>query len=479
MRRNLKYIPFALTAISAPCQITLAKQVNITNKEEEKPNVVLILADDVCFNDLELYGSKNTSTPNLNKLASEGITFNNCFQQAPMSSPTRHALYTGLYPVRSGAIPNHTMVYDDVKSFVQHFGEVGYRTALYGKEHIAPRSVFSYEYLGDYSKGEMDFSLIEDCIISQSNKPLFLVVASHEAHGPYDCGNPEKWDTKDIVLPPYHVDTPALRLAYRKYLAEVEVLDYQIGKINEIIKKSGKEENTIYIFLSEQGNSFPFAKWTCYSQGLHSGMVIKYPKIINSGTSSDALVEYVDVIPTLLDIAEIKYKSKDFDGKSFAKILNGKQAEHKKYTYGLLSSTGVNSGPQFYGTRSIADKKYRFILNLNSEVEYFNPATSGAIWSQAKESANNGDDFAKSYVSRYTKRPMYELYDTENDPFEMNNLAYDSKYSKVVNKMKSELKKWMKNQGDKGIKTEEYAVQRLQGFAVKKYESRFGSKNKK
>ena len=453
---------------------SVAAQAAGANDGAARPNVVLILADDVCYNDLELYGSKNTATPNLNRLASQGITFNHCYQQAPISSPTRHALYTGLYPVHSGAIPNHTFVYDDVKSFVQYFGASGYRTALYGKEHIAPKKVFAYDYLGDYQKGEMKFDVIEEMIAQESDKPLFLVVASHEAHGPYNCGNPEKWDPAAIDLPLYHVDTPALREQYCKYLAEIEVLDDQVGRISAMIERSGKADNTIFLFLSEQGNSFPFAKWTCYGQGLHSGMVVRYPGVIEAGSTTDALVEYIDVLPTLLDMTNVEHDIEALDGRSFADVLTGEAAEHKERVYGLLSSTGVNAGPQYYGVRTVANKQYRFILNLNNEVEYFNPAMSGASWKETLAKANGGDEFAQQYVQRYTQRPVYELYDVVNDPYEMHNLAYDEKYSGIVAEMKSRLEAWMSSQGDKGAATEAYAATRLQGFAVKKFEKRFG-----
>ena len=469
--KNVKYIPFALSFV-AGTSCTFSSD-NIS------PNVVLILADDVCYNDLELYGSTNTSTPNINKLASEGMTFNNCFQQAPISSPTRHALYTGLYPMRSGAIPNHTFVYDDVKSFVQYFGNAGYRTALYGKEHVAPQSVFAYDYLGNYEKGEMRFDVIEEYLNAESEKPFFMVVASHEAHGPYNCGNPAKWNPAEIDLPPYHVDVPALRTNYCKYLAEIEVLDQQVGKINELIDKSGKADNTIFIFLSEQGNSFPFAKWTCYSQGLHSGMVVRYPKMVQAGSKSDALVEYIDVLPTLLDVANVKHNKKDLDGESFAQVLSGEKSEHKAQVFGLLSSTGVNTGPQFYGVRTVANKQYRFIKNLNHEVKYFNPAMGGDFWKETTNKAQAGEAFAKDYVKRYTRRSEYELYDVVNDPYEMHNLAYDPQYTDVVEEMKKQLSNWMEKQGDEGASTEEYAATRLQHFAVKKYEKRFGSINKK
>lgn len=114
---------------------------------QEKPNILLIIADDCTFSDLEIYGGQ-ARTPNLKKIVSEGMLFSRCYQAAPMCSPTRHCLYTGLYPVKSGAYPNHTKAYPWVKSIAHYLQACGYSTDLSGKSHIAPKSVFPFQYSG-------------------------------------------------------------------------------------------------------------------------------------------------------------------------------------------------------------------------------------------------------------------------------------------------------------------------------------------
>ncbi len=450
--------------------------VNVTIQAKSRPNVVIFLADDTCYDDLEIYGSQNTSTPHLKALASEGMQFSNCYQAVALSSPTRHSLYTGIYPVRSGAYPNHTFVNDDVQSFVQYFGDAGYLTALYGKQHVAPVSIFSYDYLGDYQNGNMDFGAIEEYIAKSGEQPLFMVVASHEAHGPYDCGNPEKWALEDIVLPEYFIDTPATRRQYRQYLAEVEVLDSEVGRVRDILERQGKSENTIFIFLSEQGNSFAFSKWTCYSQGLRSGMVVSYPGHVEKGSHSQALVEYIDVLPTVLDICKVKYKKSDLDGRSFKDVLWQKRDEHKDLVYGLLCSTGVIAGPQYYGIRTVSNKDYRYIRNLMPDVEYFNAVTQSSYWREWQAEADSGNLFAAHQIERYTKRPAEELYDIKSDPYELRNLADNAEYSSVLEYMREALAAWMLDQGDQGVETEKAGVDRLMDYAVKGYRKRFGNK---
>jgi len=449
-KTNLSLIGLSLLAIEGVAQI---KPVH--------PNFVIIIGDDCSYSDLNLYGGQNTKTPNINALAKEGMMFNYCFQAAAMSSPTRHCLYTGVYPVRNGAYPNHTFCYDSINSFVQYFRPAGYRTALYGKQHVAPQSVFCYDYLGEYSDGKMDFNKIENYITSDKSSPFFLVVASHESHSPWTVGDPSQWEPDKIVLPPHLVDTEKTRMQFVKYLAEVEVLDSQVGNVVKILKETGMYDNTVVMFLSEQGNSFPFAKWTCYNQGLHSAMIVTYPPEIKPNTTSDALVEYVDVLPTFLDIAGIKVKQEQLDGKSFYPVLQQKTDEHKTYTFGIQTTRGIIAGSEYYGIRSAATKQYRYIRNLTPDAEFDNVETGAKnlVWQSWKIAAQN-KPFAARRVHDYQHRPAEELYDIVNDPYEFKNLADNPKYAAIKKELSNALDQWMLQQGDKGQETEMKALER-------------------
>ena len=430
-------------------------------RQDVRPNIVIVIGDDCSYSDLGCYGSPVSITPRIDSFAKEGMLFTRCSQTAPMSSPTRHTLYTGLYPIRSGAYPNHTFVYDDVKSFVQYFGEAGYRTALYGKQHVWPQSVFSYDYLGEYKSAQgMDFEVLDRFMKEMADKPFFLVVASHESHSPWNCGDPSQWSPETVELPPFFVDTPETRQQYVNYLAEVNVLDSQLGAVNDLVKKNGLEENTLIIFLSEQGNSFTHAKWTCYNQGLHSGMIVKYPPMVKAGSRSDALVEYVDVLPTLMDIAGVKYSQEDLDGRSFVKVLKGRTDEHKKYTYGLQTSRGIHGGPEYYGIRSISDGRYRYVWNFTPEARFKCANLNSDWWRSWVEKAKT-DEFARKQVDAYVSRPAEELYDIVSDPYEQENRIDDPALQEIRKELRAQLLQWMKSQGDKGQETEMNALDRM------------------
>jgi uncharacterized sulfatase len=288
-----------------------------------------------------------------------------------------------------------------------------------------------------------------------------MVVASHESHGPFTVGDPTQWDPAKIVLPPHLVDTKETHEEFVKYLAEIEVLDEEVGILMKTLKETGVYDNTVLMFLSEQGNSFPFAKWTCYNQGLHSGMIVRYPQKVKAGSVSNALVEYVDVVPTFLDIAGIKAEKGRLDGKSFFPVLQQKTDEHKTYVFGLQTTRGIIGGSEYFGIRSAATKQYRYIRNLTPEATFKNVATGkkDPTWKSWLQKAQT-DKFAAQRVHDYQTRPAEELYDLKNDPYEFKNLIDNPDYAAIKKELSAAMDKWMLQQGDKGQETEMKADER-------------------
>jgi len=318
-------------------------------------NLLLIIADDCTYRDMEVYGGQ-ARTPNLNTLAEEGMTFSRCFQAAPMCSPTRHCLYTGLYPVKSGAYPNHTMAYDWVKSIAHYLQDAGYRTHLSGKTHIQPKTVFPFEYSARQNNPDMAAvrTFLGEC--SKSNTPFLLIAASNEPHTPWNKGDPSKYPPASLKLPPVLADTAATRRGFSKYLAEITYFDDQVGQLLALLDESGQRDNTLVVVLSEQGNSLPFAKWTCYDAGLQSGCIVRWPGRVQPASRSEAMIEYVDVVPTFLDAAGLP-KPAILDGRSFMPVLTGATNAHKSQVFGLQTT---RCGTVDTATSSTSPRKPRF-----------------------------------------------------------------------------------------------------------------------
>ena len=434
-----------------------------TGTTPKKTNIVLVIADDCRFLDLGCYGSPDAITPNIDRLAAEGVRFTRFFQATAMSSATRHCLLTGLYPVRSGAYPNHTRLNDGVGTLPQYLKQAGYRVALEGKRHIAPIEAFPFEYLSNEQQRTVYPELIEPFLadVARSGEPFFLYVGSTEPHDPWNKGDQSLWNPDDLTLPCNLVDTPATRKQFRNYLAEINELDNQVGAVDALLHKYGLDENTIFIFTSEQGYSFPFGKWTCYDEGLHTGFVIRWPGTVKPGRVTDAMCEYVDVTPTLVDIAGGKIPE-GLDGRSFLPVIKGETDSFKNEVYGIQTSRGIFFGPEYYAIRSIRNERYAYIMNLTPEATFKCMSTNPkkGWWMSWKEKAAT-DEFARRQVERYQKRPAEELYDIVNDPFQTRNLADDPQYAGEKARMRAKLLQWMESQGDKGQQTEMEALEHM------------------
>ena len=434
-----------------------------TGTTPKKPHIVLVIADDCRVLDLGCYGSPDAITPNIDRLAAEGVRFTRFFQATAMSSATRHCLLTGLYPVRSGAYPNHTRLNDGVGTLPQYLKQAGYRVALEGKRHIAPIEAFPFEYLSNEQQRTVYPELIEPFLadVARSGEPFFLYVGSTEPHDPWNKGDQSLWNPDDLTLPCNLVDTPATRKQFRNYLAEINELDNQVGAVDALLHKYGLDENTIFIFTSEQGYSFPFGKWTCYDEGLHTGFVIHWPGTVKPGRVTDAMCEYVDVTPTLVDIAGGKIPE-GLDGRSFLPVIKGETDSFKNEVYGIQTSRGIFFGPEYYAIRSIRNERYAYIMNLTPEATFKCMSTNPkkGWWMSWKEKAAT-DEFARRQVERYQKRPAEELYDIVNDPFQTRNLADAPQYAGEKARMRAKLLQWMESQGDKGQQTEMEALEHM------------------
>ena len=440
---------------------------------DSPPNMVFILADDCTYLDMEVYGGQ-AKTPHLNQLATEGLKFSRCFQTAPMCSPTRHNLYTGIYPVKSGAWPNHTQVYPGTKSIAHYLSEAGYRVALSGKTHIGPKDSFPFDYSDEFRSADPDnpngYPSIESLLKTshETDTPFCLFACSNEPHTPYRRGDSSQYPANELRLPPSFVDTPETRIQYGKYLAEITFFDRQCGRLLDLLDQYQLRSNTLVMVASEQGSGFPFAKWTCYELGLTSGLIARWPGRISPRTETDALVEYVDVTPTLLAAAGLDTPPA-MDGISFLPLLLGRTTEHKQYTFGIHTTRGIINGSPSYGIRSCGTKTFRYIRNLTPEIPFRNVVTrqggdQADFWDSWQAQAKAGNPRAKNLVHRYQYRPPEELFDVVNDPYCLENLIDRPQYTATAKSLSEQLNQWMKAQGDQGQETERLARTRSRGY---------------
>ncbi len=440
-------IPF----VSA-CSLFSLSSTSLTAKEtNQKPvNFLLIVADDCSYYDIGCFGAENNKTPNIDKLADEGLKFNRAYNSASMSTPTRHSLYTGIFPMKHGGYANHSAVKSDIKSMPHYLSKLGYRVGLAGKWHIRPVENFPFEKVPGFKENcvSKDPSHtnegINEFMSRDKSESFCLVLASINPHMPSTGGDPSIYDRSKLILPPYFIDTKETRESYARYLAEVTLLDDEVGDAVRILKAHNLYDNTVIIFVSEQGSQFAGGKWTNWGAGVKSAMIAKWTGVVETGSETNAIVQYEDILPTFIDIARGK-KSKEIDGKSFLKVLNGKKDVHRKYAYHVHNN--VPEGPP-YPIKSISDGKYRLIWNLTPDKKYVEKHIEKANWYLSWKKENTAE--AKFVFNRYKTRPELEFYDIENDPIEFKNLIEDPKYKNTISRLKKELVSWMKSQGDLG-----------------------------
>ncbi|WP_286765680.1 MULTISPECIES: sulfatase family protein [Rhodopirellula] len=454
----------------------------LAHAETKSPNFLIVMADDCTYNDLPMYGGENAKTPNLERLAKEGMTFDRAFLAEAICQPCRAELYSGLYPMRNGCNWNHSASRGDIESMPQHLSRVGYRVGLAGKVHVSPKSAFPFEMVDGCDKNcvrnptqEMQLDSIREFMAREDGQPFCLVVALVEPHVPWVMGDASAYPPRKLKLPPNIGDTPETRSAFGRYLAEITYMDDQFGQIMNELDEVGESNDTIVLFTSEQGSQFPGNKWTNYNTGVHTALIAKWPGMTVPGTRTDALVQYADVLPTLMDLAGAEYQPEAFDGSSFAHVLRHEKDAHREYAYGTHNN--VPEGPS-YPIRSITDGRYHYIRNLQNENLYIekhlmgikgNGELNNKYWQTWVFQSFDQPELLR-LIHRYQLRPKEELYDLENDPYEMTNLIEDESLAGVREELGRELDRWMQSQGDPGA--EQDTTESLR--AAKRGEHRFG-----
>jgi len=467
----MRFLSTTILKTSALLGLMALAGANVLHAEErpQQPNFVILLADDISSDSFGCYGSPNpNTTPNIDKLAKSGIRFENMFVSQAVCAPARAELYTGLMPQRNGTFRNHKASNPDVKSVVHYLGDLGYRVGLAGKMHIGPAAVYPFKKIpglcsqcNETNPKPDDWSGFEKFIKREPGKPFCAVIASIHAHSPWTVGDTGHWKEDELVLPPNLVDTPETRSGYLHYLAEVREFDRQVGDVVKILEESGQLDNTIIIVLDENGAGMPGGKWTVFDWGVRSACVIKCPDSWKANFETEAIAQYCDIVPTLIAAAGGTPPG-DLDGRSLLPLLKGQTNAHRERAYFLFNNrVNETKGDTHFSIRAVTDGKYKFIWNLTPENLYSVNITTCDLTGKVRETdfgriypsmidRMETDPHAKEMVNRLRSSPQHQLYDLQNDPYELNNLAEKPEYSEKVTKFKADIEGWMKQQGDDG-----------------------------
>lgn len=424
-----------------------------------RPNILIILADDCTFSDLPINGGQNAKTPRLDALARESLVFERAYLGMAMCSPCRSELYSGRYPFRNGCAWNHGTVRPGTKSIPHFLRPLGYRVGLSGKTHIKPRAAFPFQHVPGFDDNCVrnptrphDLSGVRQFITADSDHPFCLVVALTEPHAPWVMGDPSQYPPAKLKLPSYLADTPMTRESYSKYLAEITYMDSQVGELLDLLDETKTSDDTLVLFTSEQGAQFPGCKWTNWDNGLHTSLVARWPGKVPAGKRTRAIVQYADVLPTLLDLNQVTPEAGTFDGSSFARVLRGQSGTHRELAFGMHNN--FPEGPA-YPIRSVTNGQWRYLRNLTPDKLYIEKHLMGRNEHNPYWQTWVFSSFSKPHhemlVNRFLKRPGEELYHTAEDPFELSNLAGDPAHAAVQATLAKALDDHLADQRDPGL----------------------------
>lgn len=411
---------------------------------DDRPNVLLIVSED---NGPELgcYGDPYARTPNLDRLAAEGVRFENAFVPYSVCSPSRACFLTGLYPHQNGQIGLAThkfaMYRKDTPNFAALLKGHGYDTGLIGKLHVNPPSAFPFDFTAIPSsnfrrrQSPADYAAAAAQFFDQADDtPWFLSVNFPDAHLPFlreANGLPIRpLDANDVEPMPWiGVDTPRLREQVANYYNCLERLDFAIGLLLDELQETRQADNTLVFYIGDHGAQFPRGKGTVYEAGLRVPMIVRWPGQAQAGEVRRELVSTLDLLPTALAATGVN-PLRELPGQALQPLLAGAAAEETRpYIYGF--TTGSFPGNCFI-QHSVRDERFKLISSprpgtdnlisrsyLDESHPYF--VISGAtVADQAAIAPHVRDAF-----DRWSRPPRYELYDLNADPYEWHNLADD------------------------------------------------------
>ena len=424
----------------------------------DRPNILLIVSED---NGPELgcYGEPSVRTPVLDRLAEEGVRFENAFVPQAGCSQSRAALLTGLYPHQNGQIGLATwkfrMYREDMPNLVRSLKRAGYRTGLIGKLHINPKSAFPFDEhhistsnfsrknLGGYARHAEEF-------IAAGEQPFFLSVNYPDAHRPFTNrvkGLPKELLTGEDVKPMayFGIDTPELREQTASYYNCISRLDSLISDLLDALQRSGKAENTLVVYLGDHGADLLRGKRTSYEGGFRIPLIVRWPGQIEPKQVRNELVSTLDLMPTFL--AATKAEAVDgLPGRSLIPLLKNEPTDWREF---LFTEYHLHSAHNFFPQRSARNANYKLIQNLQpGQVNPGYDFTLNRFFADLPKAISEAPEPVRSAYRLMRAPPEFELYDLKSDPFEFRNLAADPGHGEALAKLKEQLAAWRKRTRD-------------------------------
>ena len=437
--------------------------------DSTRPNILLIVSDDHGREALGCYGNPVVQTPHLDALAADGTRFTHAFCTTASCSPSRSVILSGQHNHRNGMYglqhdDHHFQSFDSVKGLPGRLAAAGYRTARIGKFHVAPDSAYAFQTVLSPGRAN-DPSTIGRSPVEMADaarpvftaddpRPFFLYFAPDDPHranivlpggkpsfdtwprpnrfGNRDAGYPSitpvVYRPEDVIVPSWLPDTPACRAELAEYYQAISRLDQGIGRLLAHLRAAGKYDNTLILYLSDNGAAFPGAKTNLYDPGMRLPFLVRAPGRTRPGATQSAMITWADLAPTLLEVAGASVEPSAFDGRSFRAGLDGATLAGWDEIY---ASHTFHEVTMYYPMRVVRTRRHKLIVNLAPGLTYPSALDlfKSPTWISATESPARL--LGRRPIERYLHRPKFELYDLERDPDEIANLADDPAHASL------------------------------------------------
>ena len=453
----------------------------------DRTNILFITLDDMNWDSVGAFGAKvPDTTPNIDQLASEGMRFEQAHVTISSCQPIRAVWMTGRYPQNSGALA-FDPIREDVPTLPERLRAAGYLTGIMGKtDHVIPSRKGAFEYRRERSEMNNGRSAERYGAFSEeffraavrSEQPFFLMVNTHDPHRPFDNRKPARersvetettspretrtkgkkergdsdpapsriFEADEIVVPGFLPDLPEVREEMAQYYSSVRRADDVVGAVLESLAAAGLSQNTIVIFSSDHGMSFPFAKMNLWRNSTRTPWIVRWPGVVEPGShDTEHLLAGVDFAPSILDALGID-PMEGMDGRSFVPLLTGRSQAGREYVYTQVNTT---SSGRSYPMRSVQTSRFGFIWNAwsDSRTKFEIESQAGRTWRAMTAAAESNPDIA-GRVEFYAYRVPMEFYDYQLDPDALRNLIDDPASQEQIQILSAKLLEYMQATND-------------------------------
>ena len=452
----------------APCLVALLLPLGAASlaraaEYDSRPNILWLIGEDM-GPEQACYGTPEVYTPVLDRLAQQGVRYARAFTVTPVCSTSRSSFMTGMYASTIGAHNHRTRpevkpeLPQGVRLITHWLRDAGYFTANVRTfpRRLGVRGTGKTDWNFKFPGKAFDSDKWNDL---KSHQPFFAQVNFSDSHRGFNA--PEQADPAKVVLPPYYPDHPVVRRDWAAYLDEISRIDEHIGIILGQLAADGLADNTIVVFMGDHGRAHVRGKQWCYDSGLRVPLIIRWPAGFDvpdgfrPGSVDERLIASIDVSATLLDAAGVK-KPEKMQGRVF---LGPRAESPRQYAF----ATRDRCDETVFHIRTVRDGRYRYIRNFLPERPFlqrndYKERSYPAIAVMRELHAAGKLTPAQAFLLA-DRRPAEELYDLENDPWEIHNLAgsKDPEIQMVRKRLATALAEWISASGDRGQKPEDPA----------------------